>query len=246
MVKLPQDAVKMKMEKRIQRQKQRKMYVRKYQMTLIKYARRVHGEYIVNTTETKTCNAQKNRKCVHAVVHTLLKNEWEVLAIQTLIDFLPLHSWKSDEIVPLKYPQMVTLRFDDEKVKLGEACVLRADPKSWVSNRAVPSWRQLTGRKWVDDHGFVLTERYLEVPRKFLDGDLEALVAALTEKKASTYRRPPKRGTFNYERYGCRMPNGNFRFYRENERALFAPKESFGICGEENHFSQCFLVDVCV
>jgi len=230
----------MNMDSAFEERKLRKMYVRKHQMTLIKYARKVHGEYVVSTTED--CDAQYNRKCVHAVVHTLLKNGWDCLIIQTLIDLLPLHSWNLEEIAPLKYPQMVTLRFDSEKVKPGR-CVLHADPKSYVCGGGrVPSLRHLAGRKWIDDQGFVLTENYLEIPGEFVDRNMQAIVQALTES-GSRYRTHP--GTFNYARFASKLPNGNFRFYRENEGASFAPKESFGICAKENNFSQCLMVDVC-
>jgi len=230
------------MKSTIEERKLRKMYVRKHQMSLIKYARKVHGEYVVNTTEE--CDAQYNRKVVHAVVHTSLKTGWDVLSIESIIDFLPLHCWKSENVVPLKYPQMVTLTFDSEHVK-SEKCVLRADQSCYVSSvNRVPNFRQLAGRKWTDDQGFVLTQSYLEIPKEFVGCDLQAIVDALTGCPSRARWNP---GTYNHLRFATQLPNGNFRFFREKgQKASFGPKETFGVCEFDSHnFSKCILVDVC-
>lgn len=227
------------MDKSFEEKKLRKMYVRQNQLTLIKHARKIHGEYIVNTTEE--CDAQYNRKCVHAVINTLLRAEWEALVIQTLVEFMPLHWWDSENFFPLKYPQMVTLKFDTAKVTFSGQCVLRADPKSYVSDKTVPQLRNLGGRKWIDEKGFVLTENYLEIPGKFIDDNLQGIVQALTKNQPRTW----KVGTFNYSQFAVQMPNGNFRFYRENQGEMFAPKENFGVCAKEQHFHRCLVVEVC-
>jgi len=219
--------------------KLRKMYVRQNQLSLIKYARKAHGEYVVSTTEN--CDPQYNRKCIHALVHTTLKCGWDVDSIRLIIDFLPLHCWNT-RMVPPRYPQRVTLKFNSELVKSGE-CVLHADPKSYVSNRFSIGKKHLAGRQWIDEHGFVLTSNFLEIPSEFVSSDLEAIVTALITETGRAW----SAGTFNDARFRTTQPNGNLRFYRQREGETFIPKESFGFCQFQNEssFSQCILVDVC-
>jgi len=220
----------------MEEKKLRKMYVRQNQLALIKYARKVHGEYVVNTTDK--CDAQYNRKCIHAVVHTSLKTGWDVHSTRHVIDFLPLHCWNS-KTVPPKYPQTVTLKFNSEKVKLAK-CVLHADPKSYVSGRERAT-KQLIGRQWINNQGFVLTRNYMDIPQKFVDDDLRKALEDQEEDGLVWAT-----GTFNQLKFGAVLPNGNFRLHRWEKGQAFSVKESFGTFGTSSSFTPYMLIDICV
>lgn len=224
--------------------KLRKMYLRQNQLSLVKYARKVHGEYVVNTTEE--CDAQYNRKCIHSVVQTSLKVGWDVDSIKHVIDFLPFHCWNS-AMVPPKYPQTVTLKFDCDKMKTA-TCVLRADQKSYVSAREQAT-KQLLGRQWIDKQGIVLTRDYLEIPQKLVVDDFRMLVEVLETPPEDGCSISSVSGTFNNLKFTTILPNGKFRFFREHgQQQTFAPKECFGSCSGTVGSSSCFtpymMVDV--